>query len=76
MRRLIRGIVYLAGLCALTFVFFFVPIGQRTLWDHAQRIAATEPAQELGQELGAAGERVGDRARSEWEARLQADGGI
>lgn len=37
---------------AALYVFFFVPLGERTLYQHLERIAATPAAQELGGEVG------------------------
>jgi hypothetical protein len=68
-RRLLHGIVWLIGVCAIAYVYFFVPVGQRTLYQHTVRIAATEPAQELGGELEQVGEDVSDRAQEEWRGR-------
>ena len=50
MRRLINGFLWLVGLAVVTVVYFFVPLGRFTLYEHTLRIAATEPAQELGRE--------------------------
>jgi hypothetical protein len=47
------------------YVFFFVPIGRRTLFDHAKRIATTPEAVEFGDEMRVAGERVAGRTRDE-----------
>lgn len=47
------------------YVFFFVPIGRRTLYDHARRIATTPEAREFGDEMRVAGERVAGRTRDE-----------
>lgn len=54
----IKGIVYLTSFCVLAYLFFFVPLGARTMWEHVQRIAATDEAQELGDDVSVAGERV------------------
>jgi uncharacterized membrane protein len=69
MRRLINGILWFVGLVVVLFVYFLVPVGRFTLFQHTQRIAATEPAQELGRELGEAGEELRERAVEELEAR-------
>lgn len=69
MRRLVNGILWSIGLLVVLFVYFFVPVGRFTLFEHTQRIADTEPAQELGRELGTAGESLRDRAVEELEAR-------
>jgi hypothetical protein len=38
-------------LLGCTYCTFFVQIGSRTLWQHAQRIADTSEARELGNEI-------------------------
>jgi hypothetical protein len=57
-RSAIKGTVYFTALCVLGYLFFFVPLGERTLWEHTRRIAATDEAQELGDDVSVAGERV------------------
>lgn len=47
------------------YVFFFVPIGRRTLYDHVRRIATTPEAREFGDEMRVAGARVAERTREE-----------
>lgn len=69
MRRLVNGILWLIGLLVVLVVYFVVPVGHYTLFEHTRRISRTEPAQELGRDLGAAGEALKERAISEWEAR-------
>lgn len=49
--RKLDAILGLIGLGTLVYVFFTVPIGSRTAYEHVRRIAATEPAQELGREV-------------------------
>lgn len=71
MRRLLNGILSLIGLLVVLVVYFTVPIGRYTLFEHTQRIANTEPAQELGRELGQTGEALKERAVEEWNARLR-----
>lgn len=34
------------------YVVFFVPLGERTIYQHLAAIAATEPAQEFASEIG------------------------
>lgn len=67
MRRLVNGILWLIGLVVVLVAYFVVPIGRFTLFEHSIRIARTEPAQELGRELGAAGEALKERAMRGWE---------
>jgi hypothetical protein len=62
------------------YVFFFVPVGRRTLYDYARRIADTPEAQEFGHEMRGASERVMDKAQHELHTGLpmpngRADGG-
>lgn len=72
MRRLVNGILWLIGLLVVLVAYFVVPVGRYTLFEHTRRIARTEPAQELGRELSAAGEALKDRAVEEWESRAAA----
>ncbi len=64
------------------YVFFFVPIGRRTLFDHAKRVAMTPEAREFGDEMRTAGARVAERTRDEVEGALRhgvltdTDGGL
>ena len=62
-RRLIGTAVSLVGILSFLYLFFEVPIGRRTLYEHCRLIGATEPAQELGDDLETAGH--GLRARVE-----------
>ena len=45
--RKLDALLAFIGLCTVAYVFFRVPLGQRTMYEHAKRIAATEPAREL-----------------------------
>lgn len=72
MRRLVNGALWLVGLVVVLTVYFFVPVGRFTLFEHTLRIAATEPAQELGEDLTETGNELGQRARDEWESRRAA----
>ena len=71
MRRLINGFLWLVGLAVVTVVYFFVPLGRFTLYEHTLRIAATEPAQELGREVEKASVELGERAVDERESRRE-----
>ena len=53
------------------YVFFFVPIGRRTLYDHTRRIATTPEAREFGDEMRVAGSRVAERTRDEVEGVIR-----
>ena len=48
---------------AVTWFVFFVPLGERTLFQHFLRIAQTDEAQDLGREVEEAGRRVGDEVQ-------------
>lgn len=69
MRRLINGVIWLVGLTVILTVYFLVPVGRFTLYEHTLRISATEPAQELGHDLRRTGEDLGERAVDEWDER-------
>jgi hypothetical protein len=75
MRGLIRATLSLVGLAVVMYVWFFVPLGQRTLHEHAMRIASTEPARELGEEAADATGRVVEHVQGEWQTRYSVDGG-
>lgn len=47
LRALLRLTVQMLTLSALLYCAFFVPIGDRTLYAHLSRIAATDEAKEL-----------------------------
>lgn len=68
-RRLINSVLWFVGLIVVLCVYFFVPVGRYTLYEHTLRIASTEPAQELKEDLTRTGEELGERAVREWEAR-------
>jgi hypothetical protein len=69
MRRLVHSALSLIGLAVLAYVYFFVPIGRRTLHEHALRIADTEPARELRGEAADATRRFASKLEEEWAAR-------
>jgi hypothetical protein len=69
MRRIINALLWLVGLVVVLGAYFFVPVGRFTLFEHTLRIAATEPAQELGDDLEETGEELHERARQEWADR-------
>ena len=69
MRKAFNGFLWLVGLVVVLAVYFFVPLGRFTLFEHTLRIAATEPAQELGTEVGDATRELGQQAMDEWEGR-------
>jgi len=67
--KLVSALIGLVGLACFVYVFFFVPIGRRTLYEHARNIAGTREAQELGSSVRNATDRVTDRVQQEWDAR-------
>jgi hypothetical protein len=75
MRRLVLALLSLIGLAVVLYVWFFVPLGRRTLHEHALRIAATDPARELGGDIEDASRRLVSRIESEWASRYAADAG-
>ena len=62
-RWALKMLVAFVGLTCALYVFFLVPLGERTLYDHMRRIAATDEAEDLGRELGEAGERLTEKIR-------------
>ncbi len=76
---MINGLLWMIGLIVVLVVYFLVPLGRYTLFEHTLRIAATEPAQELGEELETAGREATDQALEQWrereQARAEANGG-
>jgi len=75
MRSLTKSLLALVGLAVVAYVFFFVPLGERTLWQHARRIAATDEAQELGREATAAAERAREHLEHEIDEHIREDAG-
>jgi len=65
LRRALKAALWLVGLGVVAYLFFFVPLGRRTLWEHATRIAATDEARELGEDVDTATGRVGDAVQEE-----------
>jgi hypothetical protein len=76
--RKLDALLGLIGLGTLVYVFFMVPIGARTGYEHVRRIAATEPARELGRDVERTSHEVTDhvveKARSLAAEHL--DGGL
>lgn len=48
----------------VSYAVIAVPIGRRTLFEHALHIARTKPAQELAEDVGAAAGAAVERART------------
>lgn len=55
--------------------FMFVPLGQRTAFEHARAVLTTSAAIEAGQALLGAMQRVGDELRRAWQAPAAAPPG-
>lgn len=56
----VRGAVSFVVTAIVLYFVFLVPLGERTLYQHIMRIARTEEAQDLGEEVGEAGGRLKD----------------
>jgi len=69
MRRAINAFLWLVGLVVVLGVYFFVPVGRFTLFEHTLRIAATEPAQDLGEDVSDTARDLGERALDQWDER-------
>jgi len=69
MRRAINAFFWLVGLVVVLGVYFFVPVGRFTLFEHTLRIAATEPAQDLGEDVSSTARDLGERAVDQWDGR-------
>jgi hypothetical protein len=76
MRSLIRGALSLIGMGVVAYVWFFIPLGRRTMHEHALRIADTAPAHELGEEAVDATRRIADHVGSEWTERYAPDASL
>lgn len=72
-RWLIRSAISLITLCVAAYLFFFVPLGRRTMFEHLVRISQTDEAQDLGRELGDATDRLSDEFGQRVEAAAQKD---
>ena len=62
-RRAVKALVYVTAFGVLCYLFFFVPLGRRTMWEHVQRIAATDEAQDLSEDVSSASDRAGAAVR-------------
>lgn len=74
-RKLIRAVITLVGLGVILYGIFFVPLGERTMYEHLSRVAETDEAQDLGREIGEAGDRIEDEARRRLREAVS-DGGV
>ena len=67
---MLRSLLSLVGLAVVGYVFFFVPLGERTLFQHARRIAGTEEAKELGREAAGAADELREHLEEQIERHL------
>jgi hypothetical protein len=74
-RRSVDAVIGIVCLACVGYVYFFVPVGQRTLFEHTMRIVATEPAQELGRDATTTAHTLGARVLGEID-RMTKDGGV
>ena len=74
-RRSVDTVIGTVCLACVGYVYFFVPVGQRTLFEHTMRIAATEPAQEFGRDATSTAQTLGAHVLGEID-RLTTDGGV
>ncbi len=65
MFKLIKVLITLAGLVALTYFVFMVPLGEKTFYEHLTRIYKTPEAQDLGSELKKKVETAGLRIKGQ-----------
>ncbi len=68
---MIKSLLALLGLAVLAYVALFVPLGERTFYQHVRRIWATDEAQELSRDLESAAQDL----EADLEARLY-DAGV
>jgi hypothetical protein len=64
MFRLLKWMIVLVCLAGLAYFAFFVPLGERTLYQHLAGISATDEAQELKEELSKKAKGVKDDVTS------------
>lgn len=69
MRKLVNIFFWFVGVIVVAIVYFFVPVGRYTLFEHTMRISATEPAQELGEGVSETASELGEAAREQWDDR-------
>jgi hypothetical protein len=61
---LLRATLSLIVLGVFAYTMVAVPIGRRTLFEHATNIARTKPAKELAEDVSTAADGAIDRART------------
>ena len=71
---MVRMVLSWVGVAVVVYVVLFVPVGDRTLWQHAVRIAGTDEAQELKDEAVDAAERLQDHVEQQLDEHVR-DGG-
>jgi hypothetical protein len=59
---LFRTSVKLVVLSVILYATFFIPVGERTLWEHLRRISNTREARELTSEVGNMMNRIKNEA--------------
>jgi hypothetical protein len=69
---LFRSVWTLIVLCVVGWFVFFVPLGERTLFQHLRRIAGTEEAQELGRAAVDASRKLGEDLEREIQSARDA----
>ena len=69
MGRFIDRIIWLVGFAALSYAFFFVPLGKRTLFQHTRALMSTPEARELQAEAEEAADRLRVETEREWSRR-------
>jgi hypothetical protein len=73
--RPIRWAISALSTIVFLYVFFFIPIGRRTLYEHARRIAGTPEAHDFERDMGTAGRRVLEKAQHEIRHSFPLPGG-
>lgn len=71
MTGLVKSLLALVGLAVVAYVVLFIPLGRYTLYQHAQRIAGTDEAQELGDEAAIAAERLREHVEGELDEHVR-----
>lgn len=64
---MIKSVLAAIGLAVVLYVSFFIPLGERTLAQHVQRIWATDEAQELSRDI----ETAADDLETHLQERLR-----
>jgi hypothetical protein len=64
-RSLFQTVWSLIVFAVVGYFLLFVPLGERTVFEHVRRILDTNEAKELGREVGVAGRKLGDELRDQ-----------